>query len=201
MIMKYFIFDLGSVVVKPMKIEEIYNSFNWNIDYEKFKDIFSNSKSAKEIHKGIISTEEYFDFLKQYSTDDISFEEFVEAYKKSKQDPYEDTINIIKSLKEKGYPVCLLSNLRKIDFGFYQEKFDPMIFDHLFLSYELNMLKPDQEIYEKVIKNLNVEANQLYFFDDLLENVEAARAIGINAYQVTGENIKEIFEKEIYSII
>ena len=39
----------------------------------------------------------------------------------------------------------------------------------------------------------------LYFFDDNENNVEAALENGINAFQVTGENIKEIFCKKIDS--
>lgn len=199
--MKYFIFDLGSVVVKPMKIEEIYNAFKWNISYDEFKVIFSNSEVAKEIHKGTISTKEYFEYLQKYATMPITFEQFLEAYKRSKQYPYEETISIIKMLKEKGNIVCLLSNLREIDFKFYQEKFDTNIFDQLFLSYELKLLKPDPEIYKIVINKLSAHPNQLYFFDDLIENVEAAKRLGINAYQITGETIKELFAKEIDSIL
>lgn len=199
--MKCFIFDLGGVIVMPMQIEKIYESFTWNISYESFKEKFTLSKEAIDLHEGLITTEEYFCFIKKFIRDNISFIDFIEAYKKSKQNPYEDTIEIIKQLKKQGYKVHLLSNLREIDFKLYQEKFDTTIFDKLFLSYELNLTKPKKEIYEYVITNLNTYPEKIYFFDDSIDNVEAAKNCKINAYQVTGENIKKLFKTKFKNII
>jgi putative hydrolase of the HAD superfamily len=47
-------------------------------------------------------------------------------------------------------------------------------------------LKPGREAYEHALEALGVPASDVYFFDDLAPNVEAARAAGINAFQVSG---------------
>lgn len=198
--MKYFIFDLGGVLVKPMKIEKIYTNFSWKITYEEFKNKFTVSDEAINLHKGLITTKEYFSFLKQFIREDISFSDFLEVYRKSKRGIYDEVQKIIIQLKESEYKVCLLSNLRKLDFDIYQENYDTTIFDNLFLSYELNLLKPSKEIYEYVIKYLDVSPDQIYFFDDSSNNVEAAKECGINAYQVTGENICELFSSKLNNI-
>lgn len=199
--MKHFIFDMGGVIVKPMKIEEIYNSFEWTISWEQFLYKFISSKKAILIHRGQITIKDYFNYIKQYIKKEVSYDEFMKSYIKSKQSPYEDTIEIISRLKKLGHKVYILSNLREIDFECYQKKFDTSMFDDTFLSYELNMLKPDKEIYMYALERIKSASNGVYFFDDIEENVNAAKALGINSYQVTGETIKNLFNGKIFSIL
>ena len=104
---------------------------------------------------------------------------------------------IINELKNKGYKVGLLSNLRLMDYKRYEEQIKKINFDYLFLSYEIKCIKPSSDIYLQVIDALDCEADNIIFFDDNQKNVNGAKQLGINAYQVTGENIKEIFYKII----
>ena len=43
------------------------------------------------------------------------------------------------------------------------------------------MEKPDPKIYEVLIKELNMPANEIVFIDDKLENVQAAKQAGLDA--------------------
>lgn len=61
--MKKFIFDMGNVIVKPMDKRFIYNNLDFNITYEEFCELFNNSDEAIKLHKGKMSTEEYFEIL------------------------------------------------------------------------------------------------------------------------------------------
>lgn len=67
-----------------------------------------------------------------------------------------------------------------------------MKFDNLYLSYQMHLMKPDDEIYIKMIKDLGVSSSSIYFFDDSQVNVDAAKKLGINAYCVTGDTINKI---------
>jgi putative hydrolase of the HAD superfamily len=60
----------------------------------------------------------------------------------------------------------------------------PELFDSIFASHLTGFLKPDPEAFEHVLRELDVRANAVWFFDDLLQNVEAARKVGIRAVQV-----------------
>ncbi len=197
--MKHYIFDMGGVISISMDRKFIYQHLDLNIDYEKFKYIFSDGEEAQKIHKGLITLKQYFKFLTQFMNTRISFEKFMDIYKGSKKGLYKDTVEIIKQLKIGENKVYLLSNLREIDFELFKEKFDVSLFDKMFLSYEIGMIKPNDNIYQYVIKNIGDIPQNLYFFDDNENNVEAALENGINAFQVTGENIKEIFCKKIDS--
>ena len=55
-------------------------------------------------------------------------------------------------------------------------------FDFRFASHLTGFMKPEAAAYEHVIDTLGVRAGDVHFFDDLAANVDAARAIGMNAF-------------------
>ena len=191
--MKYFVFDLGGVLSVPMVSKKLYEQIKWKVSYEEFLDKFNNSEESIKVHKGEISTKEFFEYLKRYMDDNITLEEFKNKYVNNNKF-FNDTIEIIKKLKNLGYKVYLLSNLKEIDYEKFIKHFDVSIFDELFLSFKLGMLKPNDDIYQYVINKLNTKPENIYFFDDNKENVDGAIRNGINAYLVTGETVKKVVE-------
>ena len=191
--MKYFVFDLGGVLSVPMVSKKLYEQIEWKVSYDKFLDKFNNSAESVKVHKGEISTKEFFEYLKRYMNDNITLEEFKNIYVNNNEF-FNDTIETIKKLKNLGYKVYLLSNLKEIDYEKFIKHFDVSIFDEMFLSFKLGMLKPNDDIYQYVINKLNTKPENIYFFDDNKENVDGAIRNGINAYQVTGETVKKDVE-------
>lgn len=63
-----------------------------------------------------------------------------------------------------------------------REKFDDA-FDYLIISAEVGVAKPEAEIFQIALKQLGVSPNEAVFVDDVLENVEACRKIGMNGIQ------------------
>lgn len=90
-------------------------------------------------------------------------------------------LDLVKNLKKQGYQVALLSNVRrsqaiiKRKLGYY-DLFNPTI-----LSYEIKMRKPRLSAYCYLLQQLNLPASEVIFIDDKLENVAAAKSVGINA--------------------
>lgn len=197
--MKFFVFDLGGVLSVPMVSKKLYEQIKWKVSYEEFLDKFNNSEESIKVHKGEISTKEFFEYLKRYMDDNITLDEFKNIYVNNNKF-FNDTIEIIKKLKNLGYKVYLLSNLKEIDYEKFIKHFDISIFDELFLSFKLGMLKPNDDIYQYVINKLNTNPENIYFFDDNKENVEGAIKNGINAYQVTGETVKKVVEEILNKI-
>lgn len=56
-------------------------------------------------------------------------------------------------------------------------------FEMMVISGEEGVAKPDPEIYRRTLERLNVAPAEAVFVDDFVENVEAARALGIHAVQ------------------
>ncbi len=55
-------------------------------------------------------------------------------------------------------------------------------FKKIFASYEMGCAKPERAIYDRVVRELKVSASAIAFFDDRPENVEGARAAGLEAH-------------------
>jgi epoxide hydrolase-like predicted phosphatase len=91
--------------------------------------------------------------------------------------------NIIAFLREarKTYKVGLISNawdgLRP---WMRQQKFDDA-FDHLTISAEVRLAKPDPRIYQHALHALEAKPAEAIFVDDVSENIHAARALGMQA--------------------
>ncbi len=54
-------------------------------------------------------------------------------------------------------------------------------FDHIVISAEAGMVKPDPRIYHLALQGLGVAPEEAIFIDDFIENVEGARAVGMHA--------------------
>jgi putative hydrolase of the HAD superfamily len=59
-------------------------------------------------------------------------------------------------------------------------------FDYRFLSYELGIVKPDRELFERVAELLPSPPARVLFLDDNLLNVDGAIAAGFAAHHVRG---------------
>ena len=53
-----------------------------------------------------------------------------------------------------------------------------------YVSHEMRLIKPDREIYKAVEDHAGIAGGNVVFFDDLEENILAARAVGWCAHQI-----------------
>lgn len=87
-------------------------------------------------------------------------------------------------LKERGLLTAILSNMGDNVLENMKREFDWLArFDVLVWSYQLLMAKPDPAIYRHVLKELGTRPEETLFLDDKLVNIEAARALGIQAIE------------------
>ena len=90
-----------------------------------------------------------------------------------------DMKNIVKRFHDAGYKVNLMSNVYDIYAksnelrGFYD------LFDNVFLSNEIGLLKPDIEKYKYVLRKLDTKPEYCIFVDDKIQNLVPARKLGI----------------------
>jgi putative hydrolase of the HAD superfamily len=85
-------------------------------------------------------------------------------------------------LKQRGLLTAILSNMGDNVLANIEREFAWIHrFDVLVWSFQLHMAKPDPAIYLHTLKELGVEPAEMLFLDDKIENIEAARALGIQA--------------------
>lgn len=97
-------------------------------------------------------------------------------------------VDYIRSLKG-HYRTALLSNAWS-DLRAYLEKRWKIAdaFDLMVISAEVGFAKPDPRIYQLVVERLQVPARAAIFLDDVLENVEAARSVGLTGIHFRSAN-------------
>jgi HAD superfamily hydrolase (TIGR01509 family) len=84
------------------------------------------------------------------------------------------------------YRLAALSNSNVVHWRRLHSLGMPALFERAFSSHELGMRKPAREVYEHVLRELDVRPEKATFFDDQEPNVEAARSLGMRAFRVEG---------------
>jgi glucose-1-phosphatase len=90
----------------------------------------------------------------------------------------------------KRLPLYAFSNTNRPHIAHFTQAFAGVLghFREVFLSSTIGLRKPDAAAYDYVVKAIGVPAQRIVFFDDLAENIEGARARGLNAIQVTSSD-------------
>lgn len=90
-------------------------------------------------------------------------------------------------LKRAGLLTAILSNMGDSVLENIEREFGWLSsFDALVWSYQLGIAKPDPSIYKHAMKQLGAAAGETLFIDDKPVNVEAARALGMQALVYSG---------------
>lgn len=110
--------------------------------------------------------------------------------------PYWYTDEWLRSLKQKGYKLYYLSNWGRERHDNVAER-GVMDFtkwmDGGVWSYEYHEVKPEKEIYRRLIRTFRLDPGRTLFIDDSAANVEAARREGMSG--VVFKNYTDVTEK------
>jgi HAD superfamily hydrolase (TIGR01509 family) len=133
---------------------------------------------------GLFSPEEFYRRVQQEFGLQASFADFLRAWTCSIQ-PRPAAEALIPFLHKQRVTTALLSNTNVSHFEYVLQAF-PWIkrVDHFFLSYELKCRKPSTAVYDRVLKTLRIPGDAVLYFDDMLEYVETAQALGIRGVLV-----------------
>jgi putative hydrolase of the HAD superfamily len=156
-----------------------------------------------DYEKGLMETA---DFIAYFSSSfPISEEDLVFAWNAVLLDFPENRLFFLKKLAASGkYRLFLLSNTNDLHIEFVKNSVGiPFFtefkncFEQFYLSHEINLRKPDPEIYEFVLQSNQLSPDETLFVDDLKENTDSAKLLGIHVWNLNPatENVTELFEK------
>ena len=193
------IFDVGQVLVKfnpqnlfikILKDEEKVDFFlknictwEWHIQQDL---IYDTSKAAKPV-------------IKKHPEYKEAIEAFYGRFLEMIDSVHQENVDLALKLKQKGYPIYLLSNFPGDQFEKYRlqnsflDEFDDMI-----ISGDVGLAKPDIKIYQLAIKKFNLNPEESLFIDDKIENTKGAEQVGIKTIQLQKP---EDLDKEIRKFI
>ena len=105
-------------------------------------------------------------------------------YADSISGPISGTVEILRRLKQAGFPLYGLSNYPAEKFKLDRPRYEFFNwFDDMVISGEVLVSKPDPAIYHLLLKKIGRPATECAFIDDSLANVTTARELGFTAIQ------------------
>ena len=184
MSIKAIVFDFGQVISFPPDVKMVKSLAELaGVEPEKFEPVLWSLRG--EWDRGTITVDEYFRRVLarlNVSRDAKTIEEMIKIDQASWQNINGGTVALMEDIKRAGYILGILSNMPHEFLAMARKKFPVFALPQVSLfSCELNLLKPEEAIYRKLLSAAGVKGEELVFFDDNHENVTSAAALGIKA--------------------
>jgi putative hydrolase of the HAD superfamily len=183
---KNIIFDLGGVLLEIYPERTINTFKSLGFKDNAASDAFFRTQNIFS-HMEIIPKSTAFFCAAMNSQFTVSLPEsrIIELWNLLLGDFISETVDFVKSLKP-NYRLFLLSNTNDIHFEVYTkqfyEKFDYKLsdlFEKVYFSHEIGLRKPNPSIFELVLNENKLNAEETLFFDDMPDNRAAAERLGI----------------------
>ena len=182
MSIKAVFFDLGGVILRTeyqAPRQRLAESFG--MDYDEIDKIVfgggSNGSGDRAVVGEITEEEHWLNVMKLLKQPASEYERIRDEFFGGDVIDHE-ILDFLRSIKPK-YKVGLISNawsgLRDY---IIREKFDD-VFDHMIISAEVGVAKPEAKIYHIALEQLQVQAEEAVFVDDFIENIEACEELGM----------------------
>ena len=193
---KNIIFDFGDIFINLDKQAPLMEMSKFGLTQmtPELDAIF------KDYEMGLMESDTFINAL-QSIFNDASREQIIAAWNSIILDFPEERLTFIEQLKkENRYRLFLLSNTNdlhieqvKMSMGLERFKRFRNCFEQFYLSQEMKMRKPNSNIYEFVLHENNLVANETLFIDDSKENTLSASKLGILCWnlQVDKEDVLE----------
>jgi putative hydrolase of the HAD superfamily len=93
-----------------------------------------------------------------------------------------ETVKLVRMLRQRGLNLYCLSNMPSPFYEHLRRRHDFWdVFHGVVVSGEIQMMKPEPEIYLHLLERFGLRAQESVFVDDLQVNVDAAKAVGLHA--------------------
>ncbi|MHC5004541.1 MAG: HAD family hydrolase [Planctomycetota bacterium] len=178
-------FDLGGVIVRICRSWEEGCRLVGLPVREGFRPGATVIDRLVDAHQtGAIDVDEYAGRMSDAFAGLYTAEEIVRIHAAWVLGPYEGLETVIDGLHDRGVVTAALSNTNAHHWAELPAVPPIARLRHRLASHELGLRKPDLAIYREAERRLGFAGDQILFFDDLPENVEAARAVGWRAVLV-----------------
>ena len=199
---KNIVFDLGGVLV-DLDFKSAINGLQ-QAGFSNVKEqlqAFDREGIFQKFELGEMTAEEFRSAIRENSTVTLTDEEVDALWNLMLLEIPREKLELILDLRGK-YMVYLLSNTNSIHWDYvcknafnYRGFRVNDYFEKTFLSFEMHLAKPDKAIFEKMLEDANLLAEETLFIDDSEANCKAAAEVGIHAHHYhIGDDLSKIFE-------
>lgn len=189
------IFDMGRVLLDydPFKVCRQYT--NKAEDVEQMARALFSSPEWVLLDRGDITEEEAMAIVRERLPDerlkhmaDLCMAHWHE-YNVS---PMPGMGDLVKTIKERGYGIYLCSNA-SLRLRVFMNRIPGIeYFDGVLISAEERLLKPEPAIYMRLFEKFSIRPEESFFIDDIMENIEGARACGMDGYCFADQDLDRL---------
>ena len=184
---KAIIFDFGGVILN-IDYNKTYKAFT-NLGVKNFDEMYSQKNANPLFHdleEGKINEEEFYNAFKRSTQLPLTDQQIKNAWCAMLMHYRKEALQTLSAIRHK-YKLYLLSNTNIIHYKEFNKIFEEDIgpgsinnyFDKVYYSHEIGYRKPGNEAYEYVLQQNNLDAIQTIFIDDSIQNIDAAKALGL----------------------
>ena len=191
---KTIFFDIGGVLIDihPERTYQ-YLSDSADVEVSMVKESFPWD-AHDQYERGIMNNEDWFITYKESLPQPCCLKrsDFWNAWKLLLGEE-KNTVNILEALN-KQYSIWLLSNTnpKHIQDEIEKRYLFPSLVNGAVYSFDVGVRKPEKEIYEIAMQRADANPQECLFIDDLLENIQAAKQIGIEGIHfISSEQLKQ----------
>ena len=198
---KNIIFDLGGVLIN-LDFNKTTQAFR-ELGFPHFENMYSQFKVDQLFEKletGKISQKEFYTVLLKIGNVRLVAEDIKNAWNSLLLDFREDSLAYLDTLK-KDYKIFLLSNTNIIHYDAFNEILQKQLGHHslegyftkTYYSHLIGLRKPNNDVFEFVLRDAGITAADTLFIDDTAINVEAAKEMGFRTHLLLpGEKIESL---------
>lgn len=206
---KNLIFDFGGVILTLSPEEGIrrFEALGMK-DAATQLDSYTQSGIFGDLEEGRITADEFRRGFSELAGHEVSHEECRHAWLGYAKDLPERNKIVLRKLRADGYRLILLSNTNPYmmswacssDFDGEGHSIEDYM-DACYVSYKLNVLKPNPDFFRKVLEAEQIAPDETLFLDDGIRNVEAAASLGIHTMcPVNGDDWTSAIYEEIHRL-
>jgi len=175
------VFDLGGVVVRWDPEAIIDSVFKDESTKARVRKALFEHADWLELDRGTLGREQAIERAAQRSgiaADDIK--RLLHAVPPSLV-VFPETVELLYRLKRKGFPLYCLSNMHFASIEYLERTHTFWdVFQGRVISCRLQLCKPEAAIYEHLLREFGLKAEQTLFIDDVQKNLDAAAKLGIH---------------------
>ena len=202
---KNIIFDLGGVILN-IDYHLTINAFK-QLGFDDFDKLFTKAQQTgvfDKLDKGLVTPAEFRDGIRQLANKPFTDEQIDNAWNAMLLDFPTPRLKLLEQIHNQ-YRTFLLSNTNQIHIEVYNQilhntfgvKNLSHFFEKEYYSHEIHMRKPDAEIFEFIIHQNELRAEETLFIDDSEQHIMGAKSVGIHAYHLNlneGDVIEKLFK-------
>jgi len=181
------LFDLGRVVldIDFTRVLQVWSNHSGRTP-EDIVARFSRGDVYMRHERGEISDDAFFAHLRDSMDIDLTPAQFLEGWNAI----FVGEMPGIGALLPRAaarWPLYAFSNTNPAHVAHFSAHHAELLghFRDVYLSSSIAMRKPDPESFDHVVAEIGVPAGRILFFDDLIDNIDGARARGLQTVHVT----------------